>query len=116
MMMAAAKKMDWLTSAAAIEMVPVLPRKPRGAPDAVQGARTGPDARWLGEMPEDVLDHDHRRIDHEAEVDGADRQQIGRLAAQHHEPDGEGQRERYGHGDDHGAADVAEKRPLQDER
>ena len=64
-------------------------------------------------MPIDVLDHDHRGIDHQAEIDCADREQIGRLAAQHHEPDRERQREGYGHRHDDGAAYVAEKRPLQ---
>ena len=47
-------------------------------------------------MPEDVLDHDDRGIDDQAEIDGADRQQIRRLAAQHHEPDRERQGERDG--------------------
>ena len=42
MMMAAAKKIDWLTSAAAIEMVPILPRKPLG---------TRIRCRWLGPVP-----------------------------------------------------------------
>ena len=72
-------------------------------------------ADGLGEMTEDVLDHDHRGVDDQPEIDGADRQQIGRLAAQHHEADGEGQRERDGHGDDEGAAQIAEERPLQQE-
>ena len=30
-----------------------------------------------GEPPEDVLDHDHRTIDQDAEVDRADRKQVG---------------------------------------
>ena len=83
---------------------------------AVQGARPVTQVRGgFGQMPEDVLHHDDGGIDDQAEIDGADRQQIRRLAAQHHEADGEGQRERYGHRDDDGAAQIAEKHPLQQE-
>jgi hypothetical protein len=35
----------------------------------------------LGQVAEDVLDHDHGRIDDEAEIDRADREQIRRFAA-----------------------------------
>ena len=66
-------------------------------------------------MAEDVLHHDDGGIHHQPEVDGAHRQQIGRFASDHHEPDGEGQRKRDGHGDDDGAAHVAEECPLQQE-
>ena len=44
-----------------------------------------------------------------------DRQQVGRLAAQHHQRDGEGQRERNRAGDDERAAQIAEESPLQQE-
>ena len=43
------------------------------------------------EIPIDVLDQDHRGIDDDAEIDGADRQQIGVLAAQHQDDDAEEQ-------------------------
>ena len=118
MMMAAAKKIDWLTSAAAIETITAyLPRKPlrHAHDDAARAAPAPRCAERLGQMTEDVLDHDDRGIHDQAEIDGADRQQIGRLAPQHHEADGEGQRERDRHADDHGAAQIAEERPLQQE-
>ena len=68
------------------------------------------------EIPENVLDQDHRRIDDDAEIDGADRQQVGVLSHQHHDDDGEEQRERDVGADDDGAAQVAEENPLDAER
>ena len=115
MMMAAAKNIDWLTSAARDRDDAHLAAKSAAHAHAVQGARPGAQVRrGLGQMPVYVLHHDDRGIDHQAEIDRADRQQIRRFAAQHHEPDGEGQGERYGHGHDDGAADIAEKCPLQE--
>ena len=67
------------------------------------------------EIPIDVLDHDHRGIDDDAEIDGADRKQIGVLAAQHQDDDAEEQRERDVGADDDGAAQIAEKDPLNEE-
>ena len=43
----------------------------------------------MREMAEDVLHHDHGRIDDDAEIDGADRQQVGGFAAQHRDDDGQ---------------------------
>ena len=63
-------------------------------------------------VAEDVLDQDDRRIDDDAEVDGADRQQVGILAAHHQNDDAEEQRKRNVDADDDGAAQVAEKDPL----
>ena len=67
------------------------------------------------EIAVDVLDQDHRGIDDDAEIDGADRQQVGVLAAQHQDDDAEEQRERDVGADDDGAAQVAEKDPLNEE-
>jgi hypothetical protein len=69
----------------------------------------------LLEIPENVLDQDHRRIDDDAEIDGADRKQVGVLPHHHHDDDGEKQRERNIDADDDGAAQVAEENPLDDE-
>ncbi len=115
MMMAAAKKIDWLTSAAAMRNRAHLAAKAAAHAHAVQGGwvRVPRCADASARCRIDVLDHDDGGIHHQPEIDGADRQQVRRFAAQHHEPDGEGQRERYGHRDDHGAAQIAEKRPLQ---
>jgi hypothetical protein len=55
-------------------------------------------------IPEHVLDQDHRRVDDDAEIDGADREQIGVLAGEHHNDDGEEQCERNIDADDDGAA------------
>ena len=66
-------------------------------------------------VAEDVLDQDDRRIDDDAEIDGADGQQIGVLAAQNQNDDAEEQRERDIDADDDGAAQVAEKDPLDEE-
>src|SRR6266446_2847986 len=66
-------------------------------------------------MAEDILDHDHRRIDDQPEVDRADRQQICRLAAQHEHRDRKEQGERDRRRDGHGAAKIAEEQPLHDE-
>ena len=67
------------------------------------------------EIPIDVLDQDHRGIDDDAEIDGADRQQVGVLAAQHQDDDAEEQRERNVDADDDGAAQIAEEDPLDEE-
>src|SRR6267142_1931368 len=81
MMMPAAKKMERLTSAAAI----------------------------------DALHHDDGGIDDQAEIDRADRKQVGRLTPEHEDADREEQCERYGGGDDQRTAQIAEEDPLQDE-
>jgi hypothetical protein len=73
------------------------------------------DARARLEVAEDILDHDHRGIDDDAEVDRAERQQVGVLALQHQDDDGEEQRERNVDADDDGAAQIAEEDPLDEE-
>ncbi len=91
-------------------------------PLAVQAGRRKRPDRFLGRFvavpaqpAEDALDHDDGGIDDQAEVDRSHRKQIGGLAAYDQDADGHEQRERDGHADDHGAAKVAEKRPLQEE-
>jgi hypothetical protein len=69
----------------------------------------------LGQMAEDVLDHDHGGIDDQAEIDRADRQQVRRLAAHHHDQDGEEQGERDRRRDDDRAAQIAQEQPLHEE-
>ena len=72
-------------------------------------------ARHGLQIAEDVLDQDHGRIDDDAEVDGADGEEVGVLALQHHQDDGEEQGEGNVHADDDGAAQVAEEDPLDQE-
>src|SRR5260370_17098864 len=63
-------------------------------------------------MPEDVLDHDYRCIDDQPEIDGADREQICRLAAQRHDRNRKKPCERDRRRDDDGRAQIAEENPL----
>jgi hypothetical protein len=67
------------------------------------------------EIAEYVFHHDDGGIDDDAEVDRADRQQVGVLAGQHHHDDGKEQRERDVHRHHHGAAQIAEEYPLDEE-
>ena len=67
------------------------------------------------EIPVDIFDQDHGGIDDDAEIDGADRQQIGVLVAQHQDDDAEEQRERDIDADNDGAAQIAEEQPLDEE-
>ena len=69
----------------------------------------------VGQMTEDVLHHDHGGIDDDAEVDRADRQQVGGFAAQHRDHHGEEQRHRNGGRYDDRAAQIAEEYPLDGE-
>ena len=66
-------------------------------------------------MAEDVLGHDDGAVDDDAEVDGAQGQEVGGDAAQIHEDEGEEEGERDGHGNDEGRADVVEKEREQDD-
>ena len=63
----------------------------------------------------DVLHHDHGGIDDDAEIDRAERQQVGVLALQHQDDDGKEQRERNVRADDDGAAQIAQEYPLDKE-
>jgi len=63
--------------------------------------------RVMRQMPEDILHHDDGGVDDDAEVDGADRQQIGGFAAQDRDEHGQQQRHRNRRRDDQGAAQVA---------
>ena len=67
------------------------------------------------EVAIDVFHQDHRGIDDDAEIDRADRQQVGVLVAQHQDDHAEEQRERDVGADDDRAAQVAEKSPLDQE-
>ena len=71
--------------------------------------------RVVRQMAVDVLHHDHRRVDDDAEIDGADRQQIGGFPAQHRDDHGQEQRDRNRRRDDQRAAQVAEEHPLDEE-
>ncbi len=61
------------------------------------------------QMAHDVFDHDHRAIDHHAEIERAQRQQVGRNMVQVEADRGEQQRERNGERHDERAAKVAEE-------
>jgi hypothetical protein len=63
----------------------------------------------LGEMADDVFDHDHRAIDHHAEVQRAERKQVGGNVAQVEADGGEHQREGNGERNDDGAAHIAQE-------
>src|SRR5580704_4694149 len=67
------------------------------------------------EIAKDVLDQNHRRIDDDAEIDGADRQQVGILAARRHDYDGEEQGKGNVDADNDGRAQVAQENPLDQE-
>src|SRR3984885_15906137 len=62
-----------------------------------------------------VLDHNHGGVDDDTEIDGTDRQQVCVLAAQDKDDDAEEQRERDIGAHDNGAAQIAEKQPLNSE-
>ena len=62
-----------------------------------------------GSVAEDVFDHHHRSVDDHAEVESAEREQVGGDVAQVEQDRGEEQREGNGDGDDQRAAHVAEK-------
>ncbi len=51
------------------------------------------------DVPEDVLDDDHRAVDDDPEVDRADREQVGRLSldVEHRDREQQGQRDHQGH-------------------
>jgi hypothetical protein len=66
-------------------------------------------------IPEYVLHQDHRRIHDDAEVNGADRQQVRILSKKHQYDDAEKQRERNVGADDDGAAQIAQEYPLDQE-
>ena len=110
MMMAAEKKIACVTSVAAMQMIARICRS--GRPGCARVRRCRVPRHALGEMAEDVLDHDHGGVDDQAEVDRADRQQVGRLAAQEHDQHREEKRERNGRRDNDRAAQVAQKQPL----
>src|SRR2546421_9625126 len=67
----------------------------------------------MAEPAEYAFHHQHRGVHDQPEIDGTDREQVRRFASQNHDPDGEEEREGNGGSDDDGAAQIAEKHPLQ---
>src|SRR5712692_11981233 len=63
-------------------------------------------------MPKDVFDHDHGRVHDDAEVNRPHGEQIGRMAAQHHNDDAEEERHRDGGRDNDGAAKITQEEVL----
>ena len=86
MMMAAAKKMPRLTSDEA-------QHRAEAAGHGVMALAAFHGGGAFDHVAEDILHHDDAGIDHEAEVERADRQQVRTLALQHQDQDGESQRE-----------------------
>ena len=66
------------------------------------------------DVADDVFNHDDRAIDDHAEVERAERKQIGGNAFQVETDGGKQQRKRDGRGDNEGAADVAQKQKQDD--
>ena len=72
-------------------------------------------AAALDHVAEDILDHDHRGVDHQPKVKRADREQIGAFALQGEDQHRDRQRERNGGSHDQRAAQIAKEGPLQRE-
>ena len=68
----------------------------------------------MAEVADDVFDHDDGAVDHHAEVERAEREQVGGDVAEIEADGGEEQSERDGEGDDEGAAQVAEEEEQDD--
>ena len=68
--------------------------------------------RVMGKMTEDILHHDDGAVDDDAEVDRADRQQVGGVAAQHGDDDRKEQGDGNCRGHDQRAAQVPQEDPL----
>ena len=62
------------------------------------------------DLAEDVLHHDHRAIDQDAEIHRADGQQIGRGVLQIETDEREQQRQRDGGGDDQSGAKIVKEK------
>ena len=69
----------------------------------------------LAEVPQDVLGHDDGAVDDDAEVNGAEREQVRGNPSQVHEDEREEEGQRDGQGHDHRRADVIEKQRQQDD-
>ena len=113
MMMVAEKKIALFTSSAELAMTANFPRNSNVPRMRVADSRVSEAFFWsLRQMPVDVLHHDYRCVDDQAEVDRADREQVGRFAAQRHDDDGKEQGKWDCGGNDDRAAQVTEKDPL----
>ena len=66
------------------------------------------------EMADDVLHHDHRAVDHHAEIKRAQRQQVGRDMTQIKTDGGKQQRERNGERNDQRAANIPQEEKEND--
>ena len=73
-------------------------------------------SRPVAEMADDVLHHHHRAIHDHAEIERAQREQIGGDVTQVEADGGEQQRKRNGERDDERAAHIAEKEKQNDRR
>ena len=115
MMMPAANRIERLTLAGGLEDRPQLAAQALRVRLASTAGLQSPDAtprarRW--KMLSTMITVP---IDDQPEIDGADAQEVGGFPAQHHDADGEEQREGNGRAHDHGAAQIAEEHPLQQE-
>ena len=108
MVMMTEKKIALSTSTAPVRIRPSLSLSLALRPG---GSR----ARVMGEMAEDVFHHDDGAVDDDAEIDGADRQQVGGFAPHHRDDHRKEQRHRNGGRDDQRAAQIAEEHPLDQE-
>ena len=67
------------------------------------------------QLAEDVLDHHHGAVHEDAEVDGADGEQVGRHVREVEADEREEQRERDRRGDDEARADVVQEEDQDDD-
>ena len=78
---------------------------------AALAMRSKTDPPAPGKVAEDALHHDHRRIDHDAEVHCAQRDEVGLRAGGHHAEKREEQGERQIERDQQGRAQLAQEEP-----
>ena len=83
MMISAENSTARSTSPIASAMAASLPVSPPGAAMSCERVPGRPSRRGRGKAAEHVLDENDRRVDDEAEVDRADREQVRGLAEQH---------------------------------
>src|SRR6266404_9243961 len=67
------------------------------------------------EISEDILHQDHGKIHNDPQINGPNRQQVGTLASDHQQYDREEQRKGDVQTHDDGAAQIAQKNPLDKE-
>ncbi len=96
-------------------MAPSLPCSPASVARSRLLVRSAPLGGAAREMSVNIFHHDDGRIDHQSEIDGADREQVRGFAANDENGDREKKRERDRHGDDQRATQISEEQPLHDE-